>query len=60
MSHLTEFKEKSLQSVTRGDLDLGDLDDENDKAEQEKSEEAFKEQLERFEKALGERVKKCV
>ncbi|KXS35382.1 MAG: molecular chaperone HtpG [Idiomarina sp. T82-3] len=58
MSHLTEFKEKSLQSVTRGDLDLGDLDDENDKAEQEKSEEAFKEQLERFEKALGERVKK--
>lgn len=58
MSHLTEFKEKQLQSVTRGDLDLGELDDEQDKAEQEKAEEAFKESLERFEKALGDKVKK--
>jgi len=58
MSHLTEFKEKPLQSVTRGDLDLGELDDEEDKAEQEKAEEAFKENLERFEKALGDKVKK--
>ncbi|MRJ45868.1 molecular chaperone HtpG [Idiomarina loihiensis] len=58
MSHLTEFKEKQLQSVTRGDLDLGELDDEEDKAEQEKAEEAFKENLERFEKALGDKVKK--
>ena len=58
MSHLTEFKEKQLQSVTRGDLDLGELDDEENKAEQEKAEEAFKENLERFEKALGDKVKK--
>ena len=58
MSHLTEFKEKQLQSVTRGDLDLGELDDEENKAEQEKTEEAFKENLERFEKALGDKVKK--
>lgn len=58
MSHLTEFKEKQLQSVTRGDLDLGELDDEENKAEQEKAEETFKENLERFEKALGDKVKK--
>ena len=58
MSHLTEFKEKQLHSVTRGDLDLGELDDEENKAEQEKTEEAFKENLERFEKALGDKVKK--
>jgi molecular chaperone HtpG len=58
MSHLTEFKEKQLQSVTRGDLDLGELDDEQDKQEQEKAEEAFKDQLKRFETALGDKVKK--
>ncbi|MGM0480440.1 MAG: molecular chaperone HtpG [Pseudomonadota bacterium] len=58
MSHLTEFKEKSLQSVTRGDLDLGELDDEQDKEQQEQAEESFKEQITRFEEALGERVKK--
>ena len=58
MSHLTEFKEKQLQSVTRGDLDLGELDDEQDKEQQEKAEEAFKDQLKRFEVALGDKVKK--
>ena len=58
MSHLTEFKDKPLQSVTRGDLDLGELDDEQDKQEQEKAEEAFKDQLKRFETALGDKVKK--
>lgn len=58
MSHLTEFKEKQLQSVTRGDLDLGELDDDEAKADHEKAEEAFKEGLERFEKALDDKVKK--
>lgn len=58
MSHLTEYQEVSLQSVTRGDLDLGELDDEQDKAQQKESEEAFKEHAERFAKVLGDRVKK--
>lgn len=31
MSHLTEFGEKQFQSITRGDLDLGKLDDEETK-----------------------------
>ncbi|PTB98217.1 molecular chaperone HtpG, partial [Thalassospira xiamenensis] len=58
MSHLSTYKEKSFQSVTRGDLDLGDLDDSADKAQQQEAEEAFAPALERFSKALGDKVKK--
>ena len=58
MSHLTEYKEKKFQSVTRGDLDLGDLDDEQDKAEHEKLEKDFEGTVQRFEKTLGDKVKK--
>lgn len=57
MSHLTEYKEKPFQSVTRGDLDLGDLEDEDTKKQHEEAEKAFETQLERFEKALGDKVK---
>lgn len=57
MSHLSEYKEKPFQSVTRGDLDLGDLDDAEDKKQQEELEQSFKEQVERFQKALGDKVK---
>lgn len=57
MSHLTEFKEKQFQSVTRGDLDLGSLDNEADKEEQEATDEKFKPVVERFTKALGDKVK---
>lgn len=59
MSHLTEFDGKSLQDVTRGELDLGKLDDENEKAEQEKREETFKPLLERVKTALDERIKEA-
>ncbi|HLV49157.1 MAG TPA: molecular chaperone HtpG [Aliidiomarina sp.] len=57
MSHLTEFKEKQFQSVTRGDLDLGSLDNEADKEEQEATDEKFKPVVERFTQALGDKVK---
>ncbi|RUO40591.1 molecular chaperone HtpG [Aliidiomarina taiwanensis] len=57
MTHLTEFKDKQFQSVTRGDLDLGDLDTEEDKKEQEAADEAFKPVVERFTEALGDKVK---
>ncbi|MEX2333300.1 MAG: molecular chaperone HtpG, partial [Pseudohongiella sp.] len=57
MSHLNEFDGKSLQDVTRGELDLGKLDDETEKAEQEKREETFKPLLERVKTALGDRIK---
>lgn len=58
MSHLHAYKEKSFKSVTRGDLDLGELEDEQDKAQQEQAEKDFAENLERFTKALGDKVKK--
>lgn len=58
MSHLTEYQEKKFQSVTRGDLDLGDLDDAEDKAEHEKLEKDFEGTVQRFEKTLGDKVKK--
>ncbi len=57
MSHLTDYKDKPFQSVTRGDLDLGELDDADEKQQHEKIEKAFKEHLKRFESALGEQVK---
>ncbi|MAY56483.1 MAG: molecular chaperone HtpG [Gammaproteobacteria bacterium] len=57
MSHLHEFDGKPLQDVARGELDLGKLDDEEDKKAQEKLEEELKPLLERVQNALGDRVK---
>lgn len=57
MSHLSEYKDKAFQSVTRGDLDLGDLEDEEAKQQQEELEKTFEEQVKRFETALGDKVK---
>jgi molecular chaperone HtpG len=59
MSHLHEFDGKSLQDVTRGELDLGKLDDETEKAEQEKREELLKPLLDRVKTSLGERIKEA-
>ncbi|TMO57635.1 molecular chaperone HtpG [Pseudoalteromonas aurantia] len=57
MSHLTEFDEKQLQSITRGDLDLGDLDDEEAKKAQEESEKEVEGLVERIKEVLGDKVK---
>jgi molecular chaperone HtpG len=56
MSHLTEFKEKTLQSIARSDTDLSDMDDEESKKAQEKAEEELAGVLERLKTALGEKV----
>ncbi|MFC3624599.1 molecular chaperone HtpG [Vogesella amnigena] len=53
---LTEFDGKKLQSVAKGALDLGALEDEADKAAQKQVEEAAKPLVELVQKALGERV----
>jgi molecular chaperone HtpG len=53
---LTEFDGKPLQSVAKGDLDLGELADAEQKREQEKDANEFKELLERVKQALGDRV----
>jgi molecular chaperone HtpG len=53
---LTEYKGKHLQSVTKGELDLGGLADKEEKEETEKAAKEHGELLERLKKALGERV----
>ena len=57
VSHLTEFEGKQLVSVAKGGLDLGKLEDEAEKKEQEKDAGDFKELTEKIGKALGDRVK---
>ncbi|AZZ98603.1 MULTISPECIES: molecular chaperone HtpG [Pseudoalteromonas] len=57
MSHLTEFAEKPFQSITRGDLDLGDMEDEESKKAQEESEKQVEGLVERIKEALGDKVK---
>lgn len=56
MSHLSEYDGKSLQDVGKGELDLGELDNEEDKEAKEKTAEALKPLLERAKSALGEKV----
>ena len=54
---LTEYKGKHLQSVTKGELDLGSLADKEEKDQKEKATAEHGELLERLKDALGERVK---
>jgi len=54
LSGLTEFEGKKLQSVAKGDLDLGKLEDEAEKQEQEKEAGEFKELTERIQESLKE------
>ena len=57
VSHITEFEGKSLVSVAKGGLDLGKLEDEAEKKEQEKEADDFKELTGKISKSLNERVK---
>ncbi len=56
MNHINEFDGKALQDVARAGLDLGNLEDKEEKAEVEKSGKAFKKLLSRLKEAIGERV----
>ncbi len=56
VSHLTEFDGKKLLSVTRGELDLGELEDKKDKAKLDKENEKAKPFLEHVKTVLGESV----
>lgn len=60
VAHLNEFNGKTLQSVTKGDLNLGELASENVTAEVEakkKTADDFKPLLERIQQALGDKAK---
>jgi molecular chaperone HtpG len=54
---LTEFDGKQLQSVAKGDLNLGELDDEEEKKANEEVDKNFKELVDRVKESLGEQVK---
>jgi molecular chaperone HtpG len=57
IASLPEFEGKSLQSVTKGELDLGNLENEQEKQQQKEVEEDFKGLAERIKKSLGDKVK---
>jgi len=56
MGHLSDYDSKQFEDVSKGDLDLGKLDTEEDKKEQEKIEEEMKPFVERMQAVLKEQV----
>jgi molecular chaperone HtpG len=57
LSHLYEFEGKPLQSVAKGAVDLGKLQDEEEKKAAEAAAEAFKPMQEKLKAALKDRAK---
>ncbi|MES9884167.1 MAG: molecular chaperone HtpG [Sedimenticola sp.] len=57
VSHLTDYKGKHMQSVAKGQLDLGELDDKEDKEAQEKVAEEHKGLIDRVTAVLDGDVK---
>ena len=57
LSYLTEFDGKALQTITKADLDLGDLADKEENEAQKEQDKAFDSFIERVKNLLGERVK---
>lgn len=57
VSNLTEFEGKPLQSVAKGGLDLGALEDAAEKEEQAKESNSFQELTDKMKAALSEQVK---
>ncbi len=56
VNHLHEFKDKHLQSVTKGKLDLGELADKEDQEKAEQAEKEHEDLLKRLKISLGEQV----
>ena len=57
VEHLREFDGKSLQSVAKGDLDLGEIEDEADKKAQQEAEDDFKGVIEMVKESLSDKAK---
>jgi molecular chaperone HtpG len=53
---LTEFDNQKLQSIAKGDLDLGKLEDETEKEAKKQVEDAAKDLIEKVKATLGEQV----
>lgn len=57
MGYLSEYEGKHLQDISRGELDLDEVESEEEKKEQEQASEEYKDLVERIQKTLSERVK---
>ncbi|MGM0595297.1 MAG: molecular chaperone HtpG, partial [Pseudomonadota bacterium] len=57
VSSLLEFDGKPLKSVTKGELDLGELEDEEEKKHQEEVAKDYEEMVKQVQETLGEKVK---
>ena len=57
VSHLRDFDGKALQSVAKGGLDLGELEDASEKQARAAAETSAKDLVERIQKALGDKLK---
>ena len=57
MSHLQEYDGKQFQDISRGELDLGKMEDQDDKEQQEKTEKQFEDLMTRIKDNLGDKVK---
>jgi len=57
VSSLMEFKEKKIESITKGELDLGKLEDSKEKEEQDKVAKTYEKMIDQVKKSLGDKVK---
>ncbi|MFW9611397.1 MAG: molecular chaperone HtpG [Fluviibacter sp.] len=57
VSHLRDFDGKPLQSVAKGGLDLGELEDASEKQARAAAETSAKDLVERIQKSLGDKLK---
>ena len=55
-SHLSEFDGKTLKSVSKGDLDLGDVDSEEKKKQQEEIQKEFESIIKQMKEVLNDKV----
>lgn len=56
ISHLTEFDGKTLKSVAKGDIDLGDINSEEDKKQQEETNKEFESIIKQMKEILKDKV----
>jgi len=57
--HFFEYEGKKLQSIAKGDLDLGKLEDKENKEQYEKAKGECEDLVKRMQKVLGEKVKEA-
>ena len=57
MSYMDEYEGKKLVSIAKGDLDLGELEDQEEKKKSEEATKEYQDLLERMKECLGDKVK---